>query len=130
MPNSSEWKTAKVILIHEKGLTTDTNNYRPISILPILSEIMERYVHTHFSHHLESHNLLTLMQSGFRKLHSTVTSLLHVTDKRLKNVDEGLVTRIIFIDLRKAFHIVSILILMKILTCNRSRIRMVLVISH
>ncbi len=51
---------------------------------------MERYVHTHFSHHLESNNLLTLMQSGFRKLHSTVTSLLHVTDKWLKNVDEGL----------------------------------------
>ncbi len=50
---------------------------------------MERYVHTHFSHHLESNDLLTLVQSGFRKLHSTVTSLLHVTDKWLKHVYEG-----------------------------------------
>ncbi len=71
------------------------------------------YVHTHFSHHLESYNLLALMLSGFWKLHSRVISLLHVTDKWLENVDEDFVTCIIFIDLRKAFDAVSILILMK-----------------
>ncbi len=60
--------------------------------------------------------MLTLMQSRFRKLHSTVTSLLHVTDKWLKNVDEGLVTGIVFIDLRKTFDTVSIHILMNKLT--------------
>ncbi len=41
----TEWKTAKVLPIHKQGPTTDTNNYRPISILPILSKIMERYVY-------------------------------------------------------------------------------------
>ncbi len=102
-----------MIPIHKKGSTTDTNNYRPISIFHILPKMMERFVHTHFSHHLEINNLLTLMQSGFRKLHSTVKLLLHVTDKWLKNVNEGLVTGIVFIHIRKAFDSVSIHILMK-----------------
>ncbi len=74
---------------------------------------MELFVYTHFSHHLESNNLLTLKQSGLRKLHTTVMALLHVTDKWLKNVDESLVTGIGFIDLRKAFDTVNILILME-----------------
>ncbi len=77
----------------------ETNNYRPISILPILSKLLDRFVHISFSEYLEEHNLLTIAQSGFRRLHSTVTSLLHVPDWWLMNIDKGLVTGVVFIDL-------------------------------
>ena len=52
------WKIAKVIPLHKKGSITDPNNYRPISILPALSKIFERHIHTHLMSHLDSNNLL------------------------------------------------------------------------
>ncbi len=95
----SEWKHAKVIPLFKSRPAMEKDNYRPISILPILSKLLERFVHFSFSEYLEEHNLLTIAQSGFRRLHSTVTSLLHVTDWWLMNIDKGLVTGVIFIDL-------------------------------
>ncbi len=89
----------------------ETNNYRPISILPILSKLLE-IVHCSFSEYLKEHNLLTIAQSGFRRLHSTVTSLLPVTDRWLMNIDKGLVTGVVFIDLQKAFDTVDVNILL------------------
>ena len=61
----SEWKTAKILPIYKSGSRNDTNNYRPISILPILSKVLERFVHSHFSDFLEKNHLMTLAQSGF-----------------------------------------------------------------
>ena len=78
-------------------------NYGPISILPVLSKLFERFVQSFFTDYLEDHKLLKIAQSGFRRLHSTVTSLLNVTSRWLKNIDKGLVTGVVFIDLRKAF---------------------------
>ncbi len=89
-----------------------TNNYRPISILPILSKLLECFVHISFSEYFEERNLLTIAQSGFRRICSTVTSLLHVTDRWLMNIDKGLVTGVVFIDLQKAFDTVDVNILL------------------
>ncbi len=47
----------------------------------------------------------------FKKPHSTVTSLTHITDRWLSNIDKGLVIGVVFIDLRKAFETVDINIL-------------------
>ena len=112
----TEWKHAKVLPLHKSGPTVETNNYRPISILPILSKLLERFVHTSFTDYLEEHKLLTMVQSGFRRLHSTVTALLNVTTRWLHNIDNGLVTGVVFIDLRKAFDTVDIDILLAKLT--------------
>ncbi len=71
----SEWKPAKVLPLFKSGLLMNTNNYRQISILPILSNQLEHYVHTCFSEYLETHNLLTIAQSGFRRLHSILVHL-------------------------------------------------------
>ncbi len=92
----SEWKHAKVLPLFKSGPAMETNNYRPISILPILSKLLEHFVHSSFSEYFEEHNLLIIAQSGFRRLHSTVTSLLHVTDRWLMNIDKGLVTGVVF----------------------------------
>ena len=108
----TEWKLAKVIPIHKSGPRTDRNNYRPISILPIVSKILERFVHKSFTEFLDQYNLVTCVQSGFRSMNSTVTALLNVTDRWLENIDKGLVTGVVFIDLRKAFDTVDIGILL------------------
>ncbi len=102
--------------LYKSGLLMETNNYRLISILPILSNLLERYVHTIILEYLETYNLLTIAQSGFRRLHSIVTSLLHATDSWLKNIDEGLVTGVVFIDLQKDFGTVDVDILLAKLT--------------
>ena len=68
------WKTAKVTATHKGGSLQDLNNYRPISILPVLSKLVERHVHKHFYAYLTQHNLLHAAQSGFRSKHSLETA--------------------------------------------------------
>ncbi len=102
--------------MHKSGPTIETNNYRPILILPILSKVLERFVHSCYSDYLTEFKLFTIAQSGFKKLHSTVTSLVHITDRWLSNIDKGLVTGVVFIDLCKAVDIVNINILFLKLT--------------
>ncbi len=57
----SEWKHAKVLPLFKSGPAMETTNYRPISILPILSKLLERFVHSSFSEYIEEHNLLTML---------------------------------------------------------------------
>ena len=89
------------------------SNYRPISVLPILSKILERVVHDQLYDYLTSNNILHPCQSGFRSNHSTNTTLIDVTDHILSNMNEGKVTGAIFLDLKKAFDTVSHRLLLK-----------------
>ncbi len=73
---------------------------------------MERFVHNHFTAFMEEHKLLTVVQSGLRRLHSTLTSLLNITDRWLRNIDRGLVTGVVFIDLHKALDTVDVDVLL------------------
>ena len=66
-----DWKAARVISLFKKGKAEDMDNYRPISILPVLSKILEGAVHRQLYHHLQQHNILSPYQCGFRKCHST-----------------------------------------------------------
>ena len=55
----SRWKRAgRVIALHKAGDMDDVNNYRPISVLPVLSKIIERHVHDHLSEYLNVHDLI------------------------------------------------------------------------
>ena len=56
----SEWKTALITPIHKKGTQTDENNYRPISILPVVSKILEKAVQQQLMDHLESNDLVSI----------------------------------------------------------------------
>ena len=79
------------------------NNYRPISILPAVSKILERVIHSQLYAHISNHGLLSPAQFGFRKHHSTATCILALLDKIFKNMDGNKLTGVVFLDLKKAF---------------------------
>ena len=104
-PNA--WKHASVIPIHKGGDKSCINNYRPISILPIVSKMLERAVHSELYSYLDEHNMIPSCQSGFRPLHSTDTTLQEFINKCLHAVEHGEITGAVFIDLSKAFDSVD-----------------------
>ena len=99
----SEWKHAIVTPVHKSGDKKDAGNYRPISVLPVFSKILERAVHRMVYTYLQNNRLLSTFQSGFRPLHSTTTCLTDVTNTVLHNIDKGELTGMVFLDLTKAF---------------------------
>ena len=106
-------KIAKVKPLFKKGSKTDPSNYRPISLLHLLSTIFERVVLNQTEEFLSLNKVLYDYQSGFRKNHSTDTCLSFLNDKILKGFDDGLVTGMILIDLQKAFDTINHDILLK-----------------
>ena len=105
VPN--EWKQAKVLPPFKSGNTTELDNYRPISMLPVLSKVLERVVNTQFIDYLESNRLLYKYQFGFRRQHSTNLAVTFFTDSVRRAMVNGQLTRSVFIDLRKAFNMVD-----------------------
>ena len=67
----SDWKSARVIPLFKKGKADEMDNYRPISILPVLSKVLERAVHIQLYKYLQQNKILSPYQCGFRKCHST-----------------------------------------------------------
>ena len=83
------------------------NNYRPISIIPVVAKVFERIIYDQAFAYVTEHNLISSHQSGFRRLHSTVTALLEATDNWAFNIDSGNVNAVVFLDLKKAFDTVD-----------------------
>ena len=72
----NDMKLAKIVPIFKNGNTKLCNNYRPISILPAFSKILEKIVCNSLLHFLETKNILYKHQYGFRKTHNTIIHLL------------------------------------------------------
>ena len=85
----------------------DPSNYRPISLLPLISKIFEKIVHDQMIDYLAQYNILYKYQSGFRTKHSTDFCLSYLNDKILKGFDNGLFTGLILIDLQKVFDTID-----------------------
>ena len=100
-------KIAKVKPIFKKGPKTDRSNYRPISLLPLLSKVFERVALDQAEELLSLSTILHDDQSSFRRNHSTDTCLSFLNDKILKGLDDGLATGMILFDLQKAFDSIN-----------------------
>ena len=103
----SYWKHSVVNPKHKKGSHLDIGNYRPISILPNLSKIIERISTNQIRNYLNSHNLLYSKQSGFRKHHSTLTCTIDLLNTLYLAYDNHMSSIIIFLDFSKAFDSIN-----------------------
>lgn len=83
------------------------NNFRPISKLLFLSKVLEKVVADQLLPFLEKHNIFDTFQSGFRKHHSTETTLLKVSSDIMMSADSGRYTVLVLLDLSSAFDTVN-----------------------
>ena len=97
----------KVTALFKSGSRLDANNYRPITVLPTLSKILEKAVHSQVYGFLKTNELLSPNQFGLREKLSTAVALARFTDTILDNMDDGQLTRVAFLDLSKAFDTVN-----------------------
>ena len=108
-----KWKEGKVKPLHKNGPRDDTNNYRPISVLPVISKLIEKHVHDSLMSFLTAHNVLHLSQSGFRPNFSCETALLKMINKFHQSINDGQIIGMVMVDFRKAFDLVDHTLLLK-----------------
>ena len=100
------WKSAKVIPLFKGGDKSKVSNYRPISLLPLPSKIIEKVIHSRLTEFYSIHNILTDNQDGFRKGRSTIDTIANFTDDISVNINKGECTLAAFVDFKKAFDTV------------------------
>ena len=103
----SMMKDARVTPVFKKGSRLECGNYRPVSILNVLSKVLERAVHGQLVAYLTKRGVLAESQSGFRPGFSTDTCLLGLTDFIRKEVSKGKLVGLVLLDLQKAFDTVD-----------------------
>ncbi len=108
-----QWKCAIVKPLYKDGARNLASNYRPISILPACSKLSEKVVHRQLNDFLNEKNLFSKAQFGFRKNHSTIPCINTLLDTVYTNMDNGLLTGVIFLDLKKAFDTIDHQVLLK-----------------
>jgi hypothetical protein len=95
------------IPVYKKGNRSDPNNYRPISLVPILSKVLEHCMKVQLSQYLEHNNLLNMAQYGFRTGLSTIKAVESVVSEIMEGYESRTNTCVTLIDLSKAFDSVS-----------------------
>ena len=101
------FKRAKVIPLYKSGNRDDPSNYRPISILSVLSKPLEKHLNKCILSHFKLNNLLLPNQSGFRQNHSCHTALINLVDSWLSNINNNEFTGVLFVDFAKAFDVID-----------------------
>ena len=96
-------KLGKIIATYKKGAKTDLKNYRPVTILPILSKVLERLMYVRLYDYLDSSGFLSEFQFGFRKGKSTQDAILNFLAQIFDDLDSGKIPIGICWDLSKAF---------------------------
>ena len=101
----SSLKQAIIRPVFKKGDKNSKENYRPVSILPNISKIFERFPFKNISNFMEP--FLSKQQCGFRKGYSTQYCLLSMLEKCKSAVDKGKIFGALLTDLSNAFYCIS-----------------------
>lgn len=102
-----QWKRAEVVPIHKSGNVGEPCNYRPVSILPVISKLVESVVCTQLLQYLLSHCLLTDVQHGFRPGRQTESAMLDAVSYFIDSIDKGQIGCLTTADTSKAFDSVQ-----------------------
>jgi len=98
-----DWKFGLISALHKKGDRKDPNNYRPVSLTPIVCKVLESIIRDHIDGYLTAHNILSNHQYGFRAGRSCNFQLLSSLDFYTKCINEEKDLDIILLDFSKAF---------------------------
>lgn len=101
-------KKAIILPIYKSGNKDCVNNYRPISILPSISKIIEKILNKQLKGFLNKHRIIAKNQYGFKAGVSTEDAVLDLTQFVARELDGGSKCMGIFLDLSKAFDTVSV----------------------
>ena len=101
------WKVANVVPVFKKGSKSIPKNYRPISLLSIISKCMESIINRSISNFLERNAILSPTQFGFRAGLGTVDLLLALHHEWSRNTNQGGLVRVLAVDIAGAFDKVS-----------------------
>ena len=103
-------KQAKIIPTYKSGDYKNPSNYRPISILSVLSKPLEKHINKHQSvSYLKTNELIHPNQSGFREHHSCHTALTTLEDIFYKNINNNEFTGVLFVDFER--HLMSLIMI-------------------
>ena len=106
-------KVARVTPLFKGGEKTNKSNYRPISVLPVISRLFEKLITDQLYQHMNENGQFSNDQSGFLRPCSTVMCLLKNTDDWYSGLDLGKLVGLVFIYLKKAFDTFDYKILCK-----------------
>ena len=101
-----KWKIARVCPIPKIKNPTVAKDFRPVSILPVLSKVFEKVILMQILQHIET-SVYNQTQSGFRKGHSTSTILLKLRDAIKQAMNKSEITLAVMIDYSKAFDTID-----------------------
>ena len=101
------WKLATVVPLHKSGNRDNPSNFRPISLLSVLSKLCEKVVCMQLSSYLDTNHLLVNSQYAYRAAHSTEDALTDAVEWMTRRIDEGDIVAVTSIDLSRAFDSVD-----------------------
>ena len=102
----SEWKVSNVTPIPKSGDTSQCSNYRPISLLSLVSKTLERIIHNQLLNFLLKHSRISRFQFGFHPNSSTQEALLHLTNEWHQQLDSGNQVAAIFLTYQR--HLIQL----------------------